>query len=120
MIDSGRSETNISFIYNSDGNVCKVKFKGRTNETIYEYEYDKMISPFINLDLPISFYSGFFDIGTCFSFNNIISKKITEYKYSYWGDTTLNVSYLTNEYKYQNGYPIERNGQYIFKYAYLN
>ena len=95
-----------------------VQSKGNISEIIYEYEYDKMNSPFKNMRFSLP--NGFFDFGECYSNNNIKNIKKTGYLYNMGPDTIVKVTNQRIEYRYQNGYPVERNGQYIFKYAYLN
>ena len=48
------SEDFTKYFYNSEGNIIKTHSFGLNSESIDEYEYDNMYSPFKNLDLPFS------------------------------------------------------------------
>jgi hypothetical protein len=119
------------YFYNSSGNLIKFHYnigQGASSETMDDYEYDHMISPFANLDI---FYynigSAYFSLGEYFSENNVV--RHSNYVYAN-GISSPKPNFDTIIYKYDGAYPIESaeynsvpnlplklKSRYFFKYV---
>jgi len=119
------------YYFNSKGDLTKYHYnigQGGFFETMEDFEYDNMISPFANFNFQYyNILGAYFYPGECLSTNNVIRHK----DYNYENGTSYNKSvYDTIIYKYEQKFPIEASqyrcspnspmelaSQYFFKYV---
>lgn len=106
------------YYFNSDGNIYKTHYYGYNYEFIDEYEFDNMINPFSNLNIPIS-RDVIRTINNIqyLSNNNVIYHMHTYLDYTNMSDTIVETSDgQIFEYKYIEDFLVDKNGYEFYKY----